>query len=71
MPDRRRNVERARQIIDDRIDQILHALILECRAANDGHKLVRNRLTANARFQQLRRNRFFFENSFRDFVIEI
>ena len=68
---RRRNVERARQIIDHRIDQVLHAFILERRAGNDRHKLVRDRLAANACFQQLGCDRLFLQNSLRDFVIEI
>src|SRR5881398_4038073 len=66
-----RNIERARQIIDYRIDQVLHAFILECRTGNDRHKLVRDGLAPNTRFQQLGWDRLFFENSLRDFVVEI
>src|SRR6267143_7243330 len=65
------NIERAWEVIDHCVDQVLHAFILECRTANDGYKLVRNRLTTNARFQELRCNRFFFENSLCNFVIKI
>src|SRR5438876_6392154 len=66
-----RNIERARQIIDYRIDQVLHAFILECRTGNDRHKLIRDGLAANTRFQQLGWDRLFSQNSLRDFVVEI
>jgi hypothetical protein len=38
MPSTGGNVERARQIVDDRIEQRLHALVLERRAAQHGHE---------------------------------
>ena len=45
----RRNVERARQIIHDRVYEVLHALVLEGRASSDWDKPVRDRLAANGR----------------------
>ena len=69
--DRWRNVERARKIIDDCVDQILDALVLEGGTADDRDKLVRDRLPANARLEHFRRDRLFFENRLGDFVIDI
>ena len=69
--DRRRNVERARQIIDHRVDEILHALVLERGAADDRHEFVRDRLATDARLQHFRRDLFLFENRFGDFVVDI
>ena len=66
-----RNIERARQIIDDRIDQILHADVLQSRTADDGHKFVRNRLPPNCSLQKFGRDRLFFENNLRDLVVDI
>ena len=71
MPDCRRNIERAREIIDHRIDQILHALVLEGGTADHRDELVRDRLPANARLQHLRRDRLLFEDRFRDFIVDI
>ena len=34
----RRDVERARQVVEDRVEQRLHALVLEARAAEDGRE---------------------------------
>jgi plasmid stabilization system protein ParE len=45
----RRNVERARQEIDDRVEQRLHALVLEGRAGNDRDDLHRERAFAERR----------------------
>src|SRR5438270_13323857 len=67
----RRNIQRAWEVIDHGVDQVLHAFILERRTRNDGHKLVRNCLTTNAGFQHLRWKRFFFENSLRNLVIKV
>ena len=63
-PDCGRNVERAGKIIDHRVDQILHALVLEGGAADNRDELVRDRLPADARLQHLRRDRLLFENCF-------
>src|SRR4029077_3796307 len=66
-----RDVERAWQIIDDRINEVLNAFILESRTPNYRDKSVRNRLAPNASFQQFRRNRLLFEEKHADFVVEI
>ena len=50
---RRRDVERAGKIIDDRIDEILDALVLEGGTADDRDKLISNGQPADARFQYL------------------
>src|SRR5207237_7119411 len=42
---RRRNVERAGQITDHRIDQVLHANVLYRLATDDRHKFIRDRLS--------------------------
>src|SRR5690606_34822063 len=42
-----RNVDRRRQEIDDRVKQRLHALVLECRTAENGVELDRNRAFAD------------------------
>src|SRR5207245_10267616 len=52
----RRNVERARQIIYDRVDQILNTDVFESGATDHRYKLIRDRLTTNAGLQQLRRD---------------
>ena len=70
MPSGRRNVERARQVIDDRVDQILHALVLESGTADHRDEFVRDRLAANAGLQHLRRDRLLFEDGLGDFVID-
>ncbi len=44
----RRNVERRRQIVDHRVEERLHALVLEGRAAQHRHQLVRERALADA-----------------------
>ena len=67
----RRNVERAGQVIYDRVDQILNTDILESRAANDRHEFVRNRLATNARLQQLGRDFALFEHCLGHFVVEV
>ena len=66
-----RNVQRAGKIIDDRIDQILHALVLEGGTADHRDELVRDRLAANARLEHLRRDRLLLEESRPDLVVEI
>src|SRR5262249_8766206 len=45
---RRRNVERAWQVIDNCVDQILNSDVLESRAANHWHEFICDRLTTNA-----------------------
>src|SRR5437868_8164094 len=68
---RRRDIERAGQIVDDRIDQVLNALILESRTAHDRDKLVRDRLPADSSLQYFSRDRFLFEEKRADLVIDI
>jgi hypothetical protein len=45
----RRDVERRRQVVDDRVEQRLHALVLERRAAEHRHDLRRRTVRACAR----------------------
>src|SRR5947207_1481234 len=47
MPFDRRNVHRGRQIIDDGVQQCLHALVFECGAADDGDDVAGDRGFAN------------------------
>ena len=47
----RRHVERRRQIIDHRVEQRLHALVLEGRAAQDRHEQVVHRALADQRLE--------------------
>ncbi|MET0607164.1 MAG: GTP-binding protein, partial [Gaiellaceae bacterium] len=42
-PVHRRHIERARQVVDDAVEQGLHALVLERRAVEDGRRLERER----------------------------
>jgi hypothetical protein len=70
-PDRGRNIERAGEIIDHGIDEILHALVLEGGTSDDWDELVGNCLAADAGFQHLRRHGFFFEDCFGHFVVEV
>ena len=49
MPSIGREVERRRQVVDDRVEQRLHALVLERRAAEHGHELDGERAGADAR----------------------
>ena len=67
----RRDVERARQIIDDGVDEILHAFVLEGGPADNGAKLVRDRLAADAGLQHLWGDRLLLEESGADFFVEI
>ncbi len=67
----RGNVDRAGKIIDDRIDEVLHALVLEGGTADDRDELVRDRLAADARLEHLGRDRLFLEESGADFVVVI
>src|SRR5256885_668517 len=46
-------------------------VVFQRQTADDRDKFIRDRLPANGRFQNLRRDRFLFENNFRDLVIEI
>ena len=50
----RRNVERARQIVDDGVEQGLDALVLERRAAQHRHERERQRALADQRLQRRR-----------------
>ena len=49
----RRNIDRAREIIDDGIDEILDALVLESGTADNRDELVRDGLAADACFENL------------------
>ena len=50
----RRHVERRGQIVDDRVEQRLHALVLERRAAQHRHQLVGERALADAALERRR-----------------
>ena len=69
--ERGRNVERTREIIDDRVHQILHALVLKSGTTHDWDKFVGYRLATNSRLQHLRRDLLLFQNRFRDLIVEI
>src|SRR5690606_3302038 len=44
---------RIRHVVDDAVEQLLHALVLERRAAEDGHEVVLDRAFADALLQRL------------------
>ena len=55
--DHRRHVERARQVVDDRVEQRLHALVLEGGAEQHRRDLVGDRAGAERALDHLRRHR--------------
>ena len=66
---RTRNVNRAGQIINDRVHEDLHGFLLERRTAQHGHEFNLASETANGGLQNRRRNGLFFQHEFRDGVV--
>ena len=67
----RRQVKRGRQVIDDRVEHHLDALVLEGRARNHADEVQRERRFADGDAQLVRGNFLPFEVFFRDRVVEI
>ena len=67
----RRNVQRAREVIDDGVDEILHALVFESGTAGDGDEFVGDGLAADGGLEVLLGDRFFLEEHHADFLVEI
>ena len=65
----RRLVERAGQIIDDRVEQRLNALVLECASANYREDLQIDGGLANAGLQFFNGRRFAFEKLFQQHIV--
>src|SRR5208283_3556434 len=66
-----RNIQRARKIIDDGVDEVLNSLVLKCRTAGYRDKLIRYGKPADSRFQIFWSYRLFFEEESSDFFVEI
>ena len=67
----RRDVDRAGEVIDDGIHEVLDALVLESGTADDRHELVRDGLPADACLENFGSDRLFLEEIHADFLIEI
>ena len=67
----RRNVERTRQVIDHRVDEVLHALVFEGGASGHRNEAVRDGLAADGGFEVLFADRLFLEEHHADFLIEV
>ena len=67
--DGRGNVERAREIIDDGVDEELDALVLEGGTADDGDELVRDREAADAGLELRGGRGLFLEEHVADFLV--
>src|SRR5215218_200347 len=66
-----RNVERRREVVDDRVEQRLHALVLEGGAAEDGRELEAEGGFADRRLDARGRNLLILEDHLDDLVIEV
>ena len=67
----RRHVERARQEVDDRVEQRLDALVLERRAAQHRRQLDLERRLADRRDQELRRDLGLLEDQLDELVVVV
>ncbi len=67
----RRNIQRRGQVIDDRVQHRLHALVLEGRAANHREDLQRNGGLADAGTDFVLRKRLPFDEFFEELVVEL
>ena len=71
VPDHRRNIERAGQVVDHCVEQRLHALVLECRTAQHREDIHRDGRLADARLQ-LRLGRLLaLEEQVQDLVVGV
>ena len=66
-----RDVQRARQVVDDGVEQLLDALVLIRGAAYDGHHLYRERGAADSGANLVRGHFLALEVELHDFVVEI
>ena len=67
----RRDVERAGQIVDDGVEQLLHALVLVRGAADDGHHLDRDGGAADGGADLVRRHFLALKVHLHDLVVEV
>ena len=67
----RGNIQRTGQVIDDGVEQGLDALVLEGAAAEAGHEVERDRLTADGRFDLLDRGLLVLEDQSHDLVVHV
>ena len=67
----RRNVERAREIVHDGIDEILHPFVLERGTTGDRDEFVRDGLAADGGLEIFFGDRFLLEEHHADFLVEI
>ncbi len=66
-----RHVERRGQVVDDRVEQRLHALVLERGPAQHGREGDRERGLANRRLQQRLRDLGLLEDQLEELVVEV
>ena len=71
MTHRRRNIDRAWEILNDRIHQGLHALIFKGRATHHWDEFIRASRTTNGFFQLLGRWLLLFQKHITDLFIDI
>ncbi len=71
MPLDGRHVDRRREVIDDRVEQRLHALVLERGAAEDRRELHRARRRANERADLVDRRLLAAEVALHDRIVEL
>ena len=64
-----RNVQRGRQIIDDRVQHRLNAFVFERRTAQDGNEAHGNRAFANALLQRFQRDFLAFQVVFHRLIV--
>ena len=67
----RRHVERRREVVDDRVEQRLHALVLERRAAEDRRELEVERRLADRLLEQRDRDLGLLEDQLDDLVVGV
>src|SRR6478672_4131438 len=67
----RRHIDGRRQIVDDRVEHRLHALVLEGRAAQDRHEHVVDRALADQRLKSLLARMLAFEIGLRGPLVEL
>ena len=68
-PDDRTRLDRRRQILDDRVEQRLHAFVLECRTAEHRQHRALDRRAAQGRLHAIHRKVFAFEEHLEKLVV--
>ena len=67
----RRHIERARQVVDDRVEQRLHALVLEARTAQHGGQRDLERGLADRRLELLDRDLLLLQDHLQQLVVVV